>query len=79
MRVRCIRRLCSRRWSRISPDAMQLVTEDERLVRAAALARETMYVANTGRFHDDDAVRNDYSMDRWFAHQEIGPAGGYRS
>ncbi|MFI7064134.1 hypothetical protein ACIBL3_24315 [Kribbella sp. NPDC050124] len=46
----------------------------------AALAHEHMYayVANTGRFHDNNALRNDYYMERWFSYTEIGPAEARR-
>jgi hypothetical protein len=45
-----------------------LVKEDERLVWVAALAHEHVYayVANTGRFHDNNALRNDFYMVRRF-------------
>lgn len=57
-----------------------LVKEDERLVWVAALAHERMYafVANTGKFHDNNALRNDYYMDRWLSYEEIGPAEARR-
>lgn len=57
-----------------------LVKEDERLVWVAALAHETMYsyVANTGRFHDNNALRNDYYMVRSFTYDDIGPAEARR-
>jgi hypothetical protein len=59
---------------------LYLVKEDERLVWVAALAHETMYsyVANTGKFHDNNALRNDYYIDRWFTYEEIGPAEARR-
>ena len=57
-----------------------VVKEDERLVWVAALAHETMYayVANTGMFHDNNALRNDYYMERWFTYEPIGPAEARR-
>ncbi|MFI5731916.1 hypothetical protein ACIA49_17460 [Kribbella sp. NPDC051587] len=57
-----------------------LVKQDERLVWVAALAHETMYayVANTGKFHDNNALRNDFYMDRDFSYEEIGPADARR-
>ncbi|MFF1822444.1 hypothetical protein ACFVWG_34400 [Kribbella sp. NPDC058245] len=57
-----------------------LVKEDERLVWVAALAHERMYgyVANTGKFHDNNPLRNDYYMERWFTYVEIGPAEARR-
>ena len=59
---------------------LYLVKEDERLVWVAALAHETMYsyVANTGKFHDNNALRNDYYMERWFSYEEIGSAEARR-
>lgn len=59
---------------------LYLVKEDERRVWVAALAHETMYayVANTGKFHDNNALRNDYYMERWFTYEEIGPAEARR-
>lgn len=56
------------------------VTEDDRLVWVAALAHENMYgyVANTGRFHDNNALRNDFYMDRHFAYEEISIAEARR-
>ena len=59
---------------------LYLVKEDERLVWVAALAHEHMYayVANTGKFHDNNALRNDYYMDRWFSYEEIGSAEARR-
>jgi hypothetical protein len=57
-----------------------LVKEDEREVWVAALANEHMYgyVANTGKFHDNNALRNDYYMERDFTYEEIGPAEARR-
>jgi hypothetical protein len=59
---------------------LYLVKEDERLVWVAALAHERMYsyVANTGKFHDNNALRNDYYMERWFTYEEIGSAEARR-
>jgi len=59
---------------------LYLVKEDERLVWVAALAHERMYayVANTGMFHDNNALRNDYYMDRWFSYEAIGSAQARR-
>jgi hypothetical protein len=59
---------------------LYLVKEDERLVWVAALAHEHMYayVANTGKFHDNNALRNDYYMERWFTYEPIGPADARR-
>lgn len=59
---------------------LYLVKEDERLVWVAALAHERMYsyVANTGKFHDNNALRNDYYMERWFTYEEIGCAEARR-
>jgi hypothetical protein len=59
---------------------LYLVKEDDRQVWVAALAHETMYayVANTGKFHDNNALRNDYYMERWFEYEEIGPAEARR-
>jgi hypothetical protein len=46
----------------------------------AALAHETMYtyVANTGKFHDNNALRNDYYMVRRFTYEPIGAADARR-
>ena len=59
---------------------LYLVKEDERLVWVAALAHEHMYayVANTGMFHDNNALRNDYYLDRLFSYEEIGSAEARR-
>jgi hypothetical protein len=59
---------------------LYLVKEDERLVWVAALAHEHMYsyVANTGKFHDNNALRNDYYMERWFTYEPIGSAEARR-
>ena len=54
--------------------------EEDQPVWVAALAHETMYayVANTGKFHDNNALRNDYYMERWFTYEEIGSAEARR-
>lgn len=59
---------------------LYLVKEDERLVWVAVLAHEHMYsyVANTGKFHDNNALRNDYYMDRDFTYEAIGCAEARR-
>ncbi|MEI8410110.1 MULTISPECIES: hypothetical protein [unclassified Kribbella] len=59
---------------------LYLVKEEERRVWVAALAHETMYayVANTGKFHDNNALRNDYYMERHFTYDAIGPAEARR-
>ncbi len=59
---------------------LYLVTERERPVWVAAVAHETMYayVGNTGKFHDNDALRNDFYLDRHFGYQEIGSAEARR-
>jgi hypothetical protein len=59
---------------------LYLVKEDGRQVWVAALAHENMYayVANTGKSHDNNALRNDYYMERWFTYEEIGPAEARR-
>ncbi|HWD77800.1 MAG TPA: hypothetical protein VG497_02935 [Kribbella sp.] len=59
---------------------LYLVTQDERLVWVAALAHEVMYtyVANTGKFHNNNALRNDFYMVRNFTYEEIGPAEARR-
>lgn len=53
-----------------------LVTEGDRRVWVAALANESMYsyVANTGKFHDNNALRNDFYMERDFEYEEISIA-----
>ncbi|MEV8375705.1 hypothetical protein AB0P21_23415 [Kribbella sp. NPDC056861] len=50
-----------------------LVKDGERLVWVAALAHEHLYsyVGNTGFFHDNNALRNDYYMDFDFEYEEI--------
>ena len=59
---------------------LYLVKEDERLVWVAALAHEHMYayVANTGKFHENNALRNDFYMERWLGYERIGPADARR-
>ncbi|MEV0801781.1 hypothetical protein AB0I34_29075 [Kribbella sp. NPDC050281] len=59
---------------------LYLVKEEERLVWVAALAHEKMYayVANTRKFHDNNALRNDFYLERWFTYEEIGPAEARR-
>ena len=59
---------------------LYLVKEDDRPVWVAVLAHENMYgyVANTGKFHDNNALRNDYYMDRDFSYEEIGIAEARR-
>jgi len=53
---------------------LYLVKDDEQVVWVAALAHETMYgyVPNTGKFHDNNALRNDFYLERHFTYQEIG-------
>ncbi|WBQ07135.1 hypothetical protein [Kribbella sp. CA-293567] len=50
-----------------------LVKDGEREVWVAALAHEHLYsyVANTGFFHDNNALRNDYYMEFDFEYEEI--------
>jgi hypothetical protein len=59
---------------------LYLVKEEERSVWVAGLAHEMMYVyvANTGKFHDNNALRNDFYMERWFTYEEIGTAEARR-
>jgi hypothetical protein len=59
---------------------LYLVKERDRLVWVAALANEVMYsyVANTGKFHDNLALRNDFYMERHFSYSEIGSAEARR-
>ncbi|MEV0285766.1 MULTISPECIES: hypothetical protein [unclassified Kribbella] len=59
---------------------LYLVKEEDDPRWVAALAHETMYgyVANTGKFHDNNALRNDYYMERHFSYEEIGPAEARR-
>jgi hypothetical protein len=50
-----------------------LVKDGDREVWVAALANEHMYsyVDNTGFFHDNNALRNDYYMDFDYEYEEI--------
>lgn len=59
---------------------LYLVKDGDRPVWVAALAHETMYgyVVNTGKFHDNNALRNDYYMERDFTYEEIGSAEARR-
>ena len=59
---------------------LYLVKELSRLVWVAALANEHMYsyVANTGKFHDNYALREDFYMERDFTYEEIGTAEARR-
>ncbi|WP_328327815.1 hypothetical protein OHA70_01925 [Kribbella sp. NBC_00382] len=59
---------------------LYLVKERDRMVWVAALANEVMYsyVANTGKFHDNNALRNDFYMERHFSYTEIGTAQAQR-
>jgi hypothetical protein len=59
---------------------LYLVKEDDRPVWVAALAHENMYgyVANTGKFHDNIALRNDFYMERDFSYEEISIAEARR-
>jgi hypothetical protein len=59
---------------------LYLATEDGQPVWVAALANETMYgyVPNTGKFHDNNALRNDFYRERDFSYQEIGSAEARR-
>lgn len=59
---------------------LYLVKEEERMVWVAALAHEVMYtyVANTGMFHNNNAVRNDFYMVRNFTYEDIGTAEARR-
>jgi hypothetical protein len=59
---------------------LYLVKEDDRPVCVAALAHENMYgyVANTGKFHDNNALRNDFYMERDFSYEEISIAEARR-
>jgi hypothetical protein len=56
------------------------VKQDDELVWVAALAHETMYgyVPNTGKFHDNNALRNDFYMEFHFTYEEIGSAEARR-
>jgi hypothetical protein len=51
-------------------------TEDDTTLWVAALGGEHLYcyVQNTGRFHDNNALRNDYYMERELSYQPIGVA-----
>jgi hypothetical protein len=59
---------------------LYLVTEDGQPLWVAALWREKMYgyVPNTGKFHDNNALRNDFYMQRDLAYTEIGSAEARR-
>jgi hypothetical protein len=59
---------------------LYLVKEEGEPLWVAALAHERMYayVANTGKFHDNNALRNDYYMERDFTYDAIGPAEARR-
>ncbi len=59
---------------------LYLVKERDRSVWVAAVAHETMYayVGNTGKFHDNNALRNDFYIDRHFGYEEIGSAEARR-
>jgi hypothetical protein len=48
--------------------------EERRPLWVAALTGEHMYcfVQNTGRFHDNNALRNDYYMDRELEYRQVG-------
>lgn len=52
---------------------LYLVTKGDRRLWVAALAHENMYgyVQNTGFFHDNNALRNDFYMDNRFEYEEI--------
>ncbi|NUS00018.1 MAG: hypothetical protein HOV67_32760 [Kribbellaceae bacterium] len=59
---------------------LYLVTDDGRPVWVAALAHEHMYsyVANTRMFHDNNALRNDFYIERDFRYEPIGIAEARR-
>ena len=59
---------------------LYLVKDEERSIWVAALAHETIYgsVATTGKFHDNNALRNDFSMERHFTYEEVGSAEARR-
>ncbi|WP_433161150.1 hypothetical protein [Kribbella sp. CA-247076] len=59
---------------------LYLVEEEGEPRWLAALAHEVMYayVANTGKFHNHNALRNDYYMERHFTYEQIGPAEARR-
>ena len=52
---------------------LYLVSKDGRPLWVAALAHENMYgyVQNTGFFHDNNALRNDFYIDNRFEYEEI--------
>lgn len=52
---------------------LYLVSKDGRPLWVAALAHENMYgyVQNTGFFHDNNALRNDFYIDNRFGYEEI--------
>ncbi|WP_328327548.1 hypothetical protein OHA70_01220 [Kribbella sp. NBC_00382] len=52
---------------------LYLVTKDGRRLWVAALAHENMYgyVQNTGFFHDNNALRNDFYIDNRFQYEAI--------
>ncbi|WP_020385728.1 hypothetical protein [Kribbella catacumbae] len=56
------------------------VKDGDEPVWVAALAHETMYgyVPNTGKFHDNNALRNDFYMERDFSYEPIGSAEARR-
>ncbi|GAA0961560.1 hypothetical protein GCM10009554_78230 [Kribbella koreensis] len=59
---------------------LYLVKHEGEPVWVAALANETMYgyVPNTGMFHDNNALRNDFYMERYFSYEPIGSAEARR-
>lgn len=59
---------------------LYLVKREGEPVWAAALGNETMYgyVPNTGKFHDNNALRNDFYMERYFSYEPIGSAEARR-
>jgi hypothetical protein len=59
---------------------LYLVTEDCEPLWVAALWSEKMYgyVPNTGKFHDNNALRNDFYMERDLTYTEIGSAEARR-
>jgi hypothetical protein len=59
---------------------LYLVKHEDESVWVAALAHETMYgyVPNTGKFHDNNALRNDFYMERYFSYEPIGSAEARR-
>lgn len=59
---------------------LYLVKHEDELVWVAALAHELMYgyVPNTGKFHDNNALRNDFYMERYFSYEPIGSAEARR-